>query len=455
MVLTPTRRAVLASGSVALALGLAGCTSSLPGQSGGDSTAEWPSFRHDASNTGSNPDSPGPGPDLEIDWSVDVEPAAFESLDIELPPHDISSPLVLGDRVFVAFDFRGTLETGSRTRLVALDRDGGGREWVEEFPFEPDSGETPPPALTLESDGETLFLATKEAAGWSLRGLDPATGEEHWRESLEEPLHSSVTAFDGSLYAGGSALTVFDASDGSLEFRDEWDGPDGDDHRRWWFSNRPTVTDEAVYVGVGDRLRALDRDDGSLRWEGTSPFDSSTSEGGTWVSSPVVVDEVVYAATGGLDSLDLGGLVAYSAADGERLWKTQPARASLEEGESSEDEQFAGLYGLPVVVDDTVCAYGREYGEWGLFGLDAVDGSIRWYQDEVGSTGLAAGSDGTVYVHAAGGVAAVDPSDGDVLATAALDGSPLPYVQYPAVVDDRLYVATSEGVGAFARSDGS
>ncbi|MCU4974472.1 PQQ-binding-like beta-propeller repeat protein [Halobacteria archaeon AArc-m2/3/4] len=442
----PTRRSILATVVGTGALGLAGC---LGGSTAGvdEPSGDWPSFRYDAANTGRNPDATGPTENLEMSWGYDIE-----SLRPDVGPSHVSSPIVLGDRVFVAFDFRVGTGHELGTHVVAIDRETGDEDWLESFEYEPEQGRgaTATPAQTLESDGETLFIATIVDEESTLRGLDPETGKERWSTPLGEVLHSAMTVASGSLYAGEYTFAAFDATDGHREHQYEWDGNYG--RPRSVDQYPPTVDDDAVYVGVEDTLYAWDRDDGSQLWTIESPFESWTDDGGTWFNQPVVSDDVVYAATGDIAAQDLGGLVAVSSEDGEFLWKTQPDR---EPGKPTADvptPEYAAIYGLPIVLEDTICATGVEYGERGLFGIDREDGSIRWFREDVSTIALVAGDD-VVYAHYNGAIVAIDPTDGEVLAGGSLEiDTAQPEGQFPAVVDDHLYVATTDRVGAFGSS---
>ncbi|WP_226481367.1 PQQ-binding-like beta-propeller repeat protein [Natrinema amylolyticum] len=435
-----TRREALGAIGGAGAAGLAGCFDLLADDP--QRLEGWPSYRYDAANSGRNPDATGPKADLEIAWQQDLEPPD------DGVPIELSSPIVLGDRVIVAFDFdRGV---SRETHVIAVDRETGERDWAETVELAPGGSNeaVAMPSQTLESDGVAVYLVTLDG-GPTLRALDPATGDERWNASIERQLYSPPTADGGSLYAGERTYAVFDTDDGDLERRYEWER-DGS-VRRLTSEFPPTVTEDAVYAGVADTLRATDRADGSPLWTAESPFDSRVDDGGTPFNPPVVGDDVVYAVASDSVRADTGGgIVALSAADGDQLWSFLPDGAESDTEGRRPSEVRSGMAGLPLVFEetDTICAIGTERGERTCFGLAAEDGTVRW--DLEGAGGLVpVAADGVVYTFGGDGIVAIDHTDGSTIGTGEIDLDERTHIAHtPAIVDDHLYVNTSEGAVA-------
>lgn len=444
MVPPSTRREALGAIAGVGAAGLAGCSDVFADDPTEDPKRfeGWPSYRYDAANSGRNPDATGPKGDLEAAWRQGLESPDDGSLS------DYSCPIVLGERVIVAFDF--DLETTRETRVIAVDRETGERDWSETFELAPDGSneKVAMPSRTLESDGVAVSLVTLDG-GPTLRALDPETGDERWSASLERQLYSPPTADGDSLYAGERTYAVFDADGGDLERRYEWE-KDGS-VRRLTNEFPPTVAEDVVYAGVADTLRATDRADGSLLWTAESPFDSRADDGGIPFNPPVVGDDVVYAVAGDAVRADTGsGIVALSAADGDQLWSFLPDGAESDTDGGSSSGTRSGLSGLPLAFEetDTVCVAGLEGDERTFFGLEAEDGSVRWDRGGVGGL-VPVAADGVVYTSGEGGIVAIDHADGSVIGTGALDfGERTRIAHTPAIVDERLYVNTSEGAVA-------
>jgi outer membrane protein assembly factor BamB len=94
------------------------------------------------------------------------------------------------------------------------------------------------------------------------------------------------------------------------------------DTARFWESNAgagpratPTLSDGRVYTfGATGILNALDAGDGAVVWSRNAASDTGTKvPGWGFAGSPLVVDDIVIAATG-------GRLAAYDLATGERRW---------------------------------------------------------------------------------------------------------------------------------------
>lgn len=439
-----TRREALGAIAGVGTVGLVGCSDVFANDPTDDPKRfeGWPSYRYDAANSGRNPDATGPNGDLEVAWRQDLE------LPGDGPPSDYSCPIVLGERVIVAFDF--DLGTSRETRVIAVDRETGERDWIETFELAPDGSNeaVAMPSRTLESDGVAVFLVTLDG-GPTLRALDPETGDERWNASLERQLYSPSTAAGDSLYAGERTYAVHDADDGDLERRYEWEKDGSVQASTGTFA--PTVTEDVFYAGVAGTLRATDRTDGSRLWTVESPFDSRGDDNGVPFNPPVVGDEAVYAVAGDAVWADIGGgIVALSADDGDQLWSFLPDGAESDTEEGSSSETRSGLSGLPLAFEesDTICVAGVKGGDRTFFGLEAEDGTVRWDREGIGGI-VPVAADGVVYTSGEGGIVAIDHADGSEIGTVAEafdEGTGIAHT--PAIVDERLYVNTTEGAVA-------
>jgi outer membrane protein assembly factor BamB len=193
---------------------------------------------------------------------------------------------------------------------------------------------------------------------------------------------------------------VFLQTDGDIHSLDAGDGS-----LRWTAdaieaSGTPAVAGDGVYV-AGEGLAALEAETGEVRW--SVGFDGADS-----VSSPVVAFETVYVSVE-------GALRAYDAADGSLRWEHETVDVESEAGEGAYG--FHSTNGTIAVADGTV---------WAL--LDKR-------RSESG-----AGADG---------VAALDPTTGEVLWTAHLESGRT--ASGLAATEDALFVETSseEGVVVF------
>ncbi len=210
--------------------------------------------------------------------------------------------------------------------LVALDRESGAVAWKR------DIESAWPPVLR---DG-VLYLAASD----EVHALDPATGEQRWRTSLDRPVTAPLTWAAGWLVAvvepgeivafnpsgggiawrtpltGSSRSAV--ASEGSRLFVSLDDGrvvalaaPDG---ARLWEAklagtlNAPAATRDRVFVGSdNNRLYALDAGTGTLAWQ--------WRVGGDVIGAATDSAGVVYFAS--LDNM----LRAVNRGNGNQRWK--------------------------------------------------------------------------------------------------------------------------------------
>ena len=179
----------------------------------------------------------------------------------------------------------------------------------------------------------------------------------------------------------------------------------------------PTVVDDVVYFG-SDYVYALDATNGSEIWR--SEIASGTSA--------IVVDDIVYIGSG-------DGMYALNASDGETIWRSEiEVRSS------------------PVVVDGAVY-FGS--GEGILYALDASDGSMDWYFETESNLLRSSPTvvDESVYFESLGGILyALNTSDGSERWSyrTSFGGN-----TSPTVANDTVYTSSNQKMYALSTSDGS
>ncbi len=263
-----------------------------------------------------------------------------------------------------------------------------------------------------------------------LYAVDAATGTEQWTFEAGDEL-PVPTVVNGTVYVGsrvGNALHAVDANSGEQDWKQtfsisEYTNAEG--------VSTPIVVDNIIYTMVGrygSALHAINADSGEQEWT----FTQLSGNGN--ISSPTVVDGTVYAGSGSHLSDDNAALYAISANSGEQEWTfTQSGVMSLS----------------PTVAKGTVytAAGGHSNGDATLHAVDADSGEQEW------STQLPSGipssptvADGTVFVGSTPNddardpiLHAVDASSGEQQWT-----STQPFnnsIGVPTVVGDTIYIA--------------
>lgn len=192
-----------------------------------------------------------------------------------------AAPAVAGDLVVYA--------TGESASVVALDAASGETVW--ERPVDRRAGAAP--TVT----GESVVVA--DEAG-HVRALDAATGEERWTATVDARIEHSVAVDDDDelVVAHQDGITALSA--------------DGDERWSAGLDAEPTapiLTTDAVLVGAGRDVIALDRSGGTERWRVETRERSYTDVFLSGVTgSPVAVGGTVLAATqaGDVYALDDG-----------------------------------------------------------------------------------------------------------------------------------------------------
>ncbi|WP_436931541.1 outer membrane protein assembly factor BamB family protein [Halosimplex halobium] len=185
------------------------------------------------------------------------------------------------------------------------------------------------------------------------------------------PMHQRTAGHTG--YVSGTASDESGA--------DRWvstvDPPD--------ISSAVVLSADSVFVPSGDGIYALDRADGSYRWD--------RRPDATFPTGPVVSDGVVVVGElfeGTVE--DEVGAVAYDAADGTELWETT---------------DVPGGWSRPTVRDGTVYLSGGPVAP-GVTAVDLAAGGVEWEARLDAETGRVAVDDGGVYVVQETGVRKLD-----------------------------------------------
>jgi outer membrane protein assembly factor BamB len=337
--------------------------------------ADWPQFRGPNAAAVSTEATP-PGPKVEVSWAG------------ELPGRGLSSPIVIGDRVFVTcasgpdqsnlhvFCFnagdgkvrwqrvmKATGRTMSHNKtnvaaptpcsdgkyvfalfssndLFAFDLDGNLR-WLRGLTFDyPNASNSLGMASSPVILGETLVVQSENDSESIALGLDAKSGVNRWKKERPKAANwTSAVIFKNAVALQSSkGLTGIDPATGEVL----WDYGDG-------ASTIPSaaVTEKAIYVpSNGVTALAPEKGAASQLWraEGLKP--------GT--GSPLVIGDSLYVLNG------TGVLIKASITDGEESWKLRLA------GPFSGSPVAAGKY----------IYIASERGEFQVVDTSAPDGEI-------------------------------------------------------------------------------
>ena len=333
---------------------------------GGESSSDWPMYRHDAERSGF---TPVVGPKYNFTkWT-------FQTGDIVL-----SSPAVANGMVYFG---------SNDSKVYALDMWTGGLIWS----FSTGSaGIYSSPAVAYG----IVYIGANDNKTYALNAI---TGELIWSFTafgsayfgLRSPFWSSPVVVDGTVYIGNldSFVYALDAATGSLKWAQTVYGS--------CTGSSPAVVDGKVYIAsagytspYNGNVTCLDAATGQLIWYYTIPY-------GVWFSTPAVVNGIVYVGSfaGFVYALNAttGQLIAYFAPGDFQPINTSPAVANgivyVGSGNGriyalnasnlkviwSKMLSSSGVYSSPVVAGDTVYI-GTEDGR--IFALDAKTGQEIW-----------------------------------------------------------------------------
>ncbi|MBQ1120441.1 PQQ-binding-like beta-propeller repeat protein [Streptomyces sp. B15] len=198
-----------------------------------------------------------------------------------------------------------------------------------------------------------------------------------WRFRMSNDVWGSPVVADDLVYVTSFEVHALDVASGRRQFKTR--------EVAWSMA----VSGGRVHASDGPSLYALDATDGSERWR-------LATDG--WVYSLQVDRGTVVTGTRG------GGVQAWEAASGEKLWELTGAQTDFETPEAG-----------PVIADGAV----HTWADGRLYVLEARTGAERWSYPvgDASATGgvpvrVTAAEDGTVYVCAGSRVFALDAATG-------------------------------------------
>jgi halocyanin-like protein len=190
---------------------------------------------------------------------------------------------------------------------------------------------------------------------------DRSAGERIWSFETGEPIRSSPTIVNKTVYFGADDGNVYalDAETGEEEWRFGTEKPpEGQRKSDRGVESDPKVVDGTVYVGANDNyFYALDAETGDERWRYEGGHRANEGGGFVW-GSPSVVDGVVY----GNSRSD--HVYALDAETGDELWRTW-----------TEGPKGGGV----TVADGRV--YSGSYLDVNLHAFDAETGEVLWEKE--------------------------------------------------------------------------
>jgi outer membrane protein assembly factor BamB len=221
-------------------------------------------------------------PPAGTDWSTSVP-----------QPGTLTPPSVTHGFVAVGGRRNGELEQG---RVVVFDTETGQQQWQY------DCGRM---TGLVAADG-SVYAGEKRGSHARVSAFDAATGKQRWTQTVEN-LASVMTVSNGTLYTAGGALAALATTDGAVRWErshiadmgftivlapDDQIGADsyavyyGDGtgvvalspangsllwrwHPKQWESVDvgPIAVTDTIYVGGSGKVVALDRNDGTVRWQ--------------------------------------------------------------------------------------------------------------------------------------------------------------------------------------------
>ena len=445
----------------------------------------WPSFRHDAANSGAT-DDPGPAEQPVERWGKTLSvgepttsPAAGDGAFFTVTESGVVRAVEAADGSVRWTGARrvddvapaagdGTVVVAAGTELVGLASDSGANRWTASLDRSAVGlGVGDGRVVTATEDGITAFALADGTEQWhhsvddtvstapvvddgtvavglasgAVLALDAGSGEKRWQQAFGETTEHAPAVAGGRVYAAGEASVVaFDAADGTERWTVETDYP---------VRGSPLATADGVFVGAlnenagstptgdgtetptpyptdtygyGAVVRSLAPDDGSEQWRETLTGKWYFTEGVPTIRFGHTDDRVLVGVQSTLAALD--------ADDGDRLWT-------------------ARYDGFGFAVTDEVVSTGTQ-------GVALADGSTRWVyepgQSNVGSSPAVV--DNTLYVGSDDyRCYAIAANSGTVEWSAQTDGL---VRSSPAVDDEAVYVGSIEGtLYAFDRADGA
>lgn len=342
-----SRRQYVRSVAGAGLAGLAGCTGDRGCERGLTESeffatppdgASWPMPSFDAANTGWNPDASGPR-DPDLAWrhsTCDVLDGVHRLHDGRLYVQDGVYDARTGELVdtraevgSVVFDDGTMFEaTGG---LTALATDGGETLWsVEESPG------------TVRVANDHVYYPERQ----SIVARAAQTGDERWREPVDDPPVQSIGVTDDAVFAvdDGNRVYAFDATTGERRWRAEVDAS--------VTRCPPSISGDRLYLGTwaeDSEVVALRTADGEEAWR--------RRVGGKVRGSLAVTDATVFVPT------RRGTVSAFETSSGRRRWEVR--------------KDVPELWG-PAVAGGVLYVGVALVGPPRVYGIDVTDGSELW-----------------------------------------------------------------------------
>ena len=484
-----SRRAFLASAAGVGVASVAGC---LDRSGGGDGDGEdreygppgWKTYRGDRRRTGLAKPDAGPGSSLSVAWETSVFDVAESQMDGSLAdaaqPDDenqfegtahcsdvsLTEELVLCTAYYQLPDGDAHHDWGG---IVALDAETGSIEWTV--------GGIPPRMQAPSIVGQHAVLPVRypvdEGQGAHLLVVDTASGSVERRAQFPWDLGSTTS----TITPDAAYLSPRSDTDGTVAALNPETGAER------WSVDAPfpiaeywafTVADDSiVYAGkLGEETRllvALDTASGEELWRRTLQIPSLSVGRGDLLGAPTIVDGRGYVTTG--ERAYVGrtrwgsSLRSFDASDGSPRWQFLPDGVPVDDMPSnwhqlhncaersscSLSESYAGLRGVPLVVDDRVVVPGiglpasnagshDEYQH--LYAVEDADGSLAWSVPGTFGSAVAAGD--VLYAQKDETAVVAVSADGELLDTVETEKGPS-RVPSPSVGHGRLYTQWGNG----------
>jgi outer membrane protein assembly factor BamB len=345
----------------------------------------------------------------EGDYPVTWDTSKNIAWKFPLPGRGTSTPMVLGDRIFL------TYLKEDKNCVLCLDRTGK-QLWEKEAGIgvagkhRKGTGANP----SMATDGALVFAMFKSG---DLVAIQASTGETQWHKNLQKELTEDTLWWD----LGASPIFA----DGKLIVTCQQSGPS---------------YIAAFAPSTGDLLWKVDR---------ILPAPNESNQSYT---TPILVPAVPNpSATAGKGSSDaqflvLGGadhVTAHSLEDGKEIWRVgglNPEQHEMFRSIASPVADGEYVY-FPYARGETLTAI--RLGGHG----DVTDSHVAWMTDEISSdVPTPAAFDGKLYVlQDKGSVACLDGRTGKILWRATIGDSNEVFSASPILVKDRLYATREDG----------
>lgn len=301
------------------------------------------------------------------------------------------------------------------------------------------AGQSGPTSLTLRwsfKTGGSVVSSPSIANGIAYFGsqdkyiyaVDAQVGSLIWKFGTQARVSSSPAVFNGKVYTGTDDGYIYclDAYNGSLIWKTLTGGfVTANFAASVMLRSSPTVVDNYVYVGALDnKTYAINADTGTIIW--------SYQTNGYITSSPAVVDGAVYITS---QEPSTGMLYKLDAKNGSKIWSLPlPHFPTFMGG--------VDMHSSPVVIEDIVYAASSTSA---YYGIDVYTGQIIWnYTDRTAEEFIIctpAYNDGTLFLINKFSIVALDAKIGTTKWSSFI-GDEL-YVS-PTYADGKLYIATDQ-----------